>query len=92
MHTLPPPALEPLVLSPPLRLRLPPAPLLLPPTPTLTAPPMPAADAPLLTLTPPGTPDPSPFLYNDVFKGLAAASAVALACNVAAFRLPIVRR
>ena len=46
----------------------------------------------LLQLAPAGTPDPSPLLYDDVFKGIAACGAIALACNVAAFRLPIVRR
>ena len=43
----------------------------------------------LLKLAPEGTPDPSPFLYNDVFYGLAGCSALALACNVAAFKLPL---
>ena len=46
----------------------------------------------LLKLSPPGTVDPSPFLYNDVFYGIAGCSALALACNVAAFKLPIRRR
>ena len=41
----------------------------------------------LLSLSPPGTPDPSPLLYNDVFYGLAGASTLALACNVAAFKM-----
>ena len=45
-----------------------------------------------MRLVPDGTPDPSPLLYDDVFKGIAACGAIALACNVAAFRLPIVRR
>ena len=43
----------------------------------------------LLQISPEGTPDPSPFLYNDVFYGLAGCSALALCCNVAAFKLPI---
>ncbi len=43
----------------------------------------------LLKLHPPGTPDPSPLLYNDVFYGIAGCSALALACNIAAFRLPV---
>ena len=43
----------------------------------------------LLKLAPEGTPDPSPLLYNDVFYGIAGCSALALACNVAAFRLPV---
>ena len=43
----------------------------------------------LLKLSPEGTVDPSPFLYNDVFYGIAGCSALALACNVAAFRLPL---
>ena len=43
----------------------------------------------LLKLSPEGTADPSPFLYNDVFYGLAGCSALALACNVAAFKMPI---
>jgi len=46
----------------------------------------------LLTISPQGTPDPSPFLYNDVFYGIAGCSALALACNVAAFQLPIAAR
>ena len=46
----------------------------------------------LLKLSPEGTPDPSPFLYNDVFYGLAGCSALALACNVAAFKLPLRKR
>ena len=46
----------------------------------------------LLQLLPEGTPDPSPFLYNDVFYGIAGCSALALACNVAAFQLPIAAR
>ena len=43
----------------------------------------------LLKLSPEGTPDPSPFLYNDVFYGIAGCGALALVCNVAAFQLPI---
>ena len=43
----------------------------------------------LLQLAPDGTPDPSPFLYNDVFYGIAGCSALALVCNVAAFKLPV---
>ena len=43
----------------------------------------------LLQLSPPGTPDPSPFLYNDVFYGLAGCSALAFCCNLAAFKLPV---
>lgn len=46
----------------------------------------------LLKLSPEGTADPSPFLYNDVFYGLAGCSALALACNLAAFRIPVVGR
>jgi hypothetical protein len=42
----------------------------------------------LLQHSPAGTPDPSPLLYNDVFYGLAGCSALALACNLAAFQLP----
>ena len=45
----------------------------------------------LLKLAPEGTPDPSPLLYNDVFYGIAGCSALALACNVAAFRIPVRR-
>ena len=45
--------------------------------------------AELLQLSPPGTPDPSPFLYNDVFYGLAGCSALAFCCNLAAFKLPV---
>ena len=44
----------------------------------------------LLQLAPAGTPDPSPLLYDDA-QGHRR-GAIALACNVAAFRLPIVRR
>ena len=43
----------------------------------------------LLKLSPEDTVDPSPFLYNDVFYGIAGCSALALACNVAAFKLPL---
>lgn len=43
----------------------------------------------LLQLSPEGTPDPSPFLYNDVFYGLAGCSALAFCCNFAAFKLPV---
>mmetsp|Transcript_6611 Transcript_6611/g.15334 ORF Transcript_6611/g.15334 Transcript_6611/m.15334 type:complete len:144 (-) Transcript_6611:146-577(-) len=43
----------------------------------------------LLKLSPEGTADPSPFLYNDVFYGIAGCSALALACNVAAFKWPL---
>ena len=46
----------------------------------------------LLKMSPPGTVDPSPFLYDDVFYGIAGCSALALACNVAAFQLPIAAR
>ena len=46
----------------------------------------------LLKISPEGTVDPSPFLYNDVFYGIAGCSALALACNVAAFQLPIAAR
>ena len=42
----------------------------------------------LLRIAPPGTPDPTPLLYDDAFRMLAASSALALACNVAVFRLP----
>ena len=42
----------------------------------------------LLKLSPPGTPDPTPFLYNEMFQYMAGASALALLCNVAAFKLP----
>ena len=45
----------------------------------------------LLTIAPPGTVDPSPLLYDDAFKTLAGFSALAFACNVAAFRLPAPR-
>ena len=43
----------------------------------------------LLKLSPPGTADPSPYLYNEVLYGIAGFGALALACNVAAFKLPI---
>lgn len=43
----------------------------------------------LLSVSPEGTVDPSPFLYDDVFCTLAGCSAAALACNIAAFRLPV---
>ena len=46
----------------------------------------------LLKLSPPGTADPSPYLYNEVLYGIAGFGALALACNVAAFKLPIRRR
>ena len=46
----------------------------------------------LLNISPEGTVDPSPFLYDDVFYGIAGCSALALACNVAAFQLPIAAR
>ena len=46
----------------------------------------------LLTLSPEGTPDPSPFLYNDIFYGIAGCSTLALLCNVAAFKLPVAAR
>ena len=42
----------------------------------------------LLKIAPPGTTDPTPFLYNEVFYAIGGASAVAFVCNVAAFRLP----
>jgi len=45
----------------------------------------------LLSISPEGTVDPSPFLYNDAFYTLAGFSALACACNVAAFRLPMRR-
>uniref|UniRef100_A0A7S2JTR5 Uncharacterized protein n=1 Tax=Haptolina brevifila TaxID=156173 RepID=A0A7S2JTR5_9EUKA len=46
----------------------------------------------LLKLSPEGTPDPSPFLYDDIFYGIAGCSALALVCNVAAFKLPVSAR
>ena len=41
----------------------------------------------MMKLAPAGTVDPTPFLYNEVFYTIAGASAVAFACNVAAFRM-----
>ena len=46
----------------------------------------------LLKICPPGTTDPTPFLYNDVFYAIGGASAIAFVCNVAAFRLPMPKR
>ena len=46
----------------------------------------------LLKLSPDGTPDPSPFLYNDIFYCVAGCSTIALVCNVAAFKLPVAGR
>ena len=43
----------------------------------------------LLRLLPPGTPDPSPLLYDDAFYTLAGFSTLAFACNVAAFRIAV---
>ena len=43
----------------------------------------------LLPIAPPGTVDPSPLLYDDAFYTLAGFSALAFACNVAAYRLPV---
>jgi len=43
----------------------------------------------LLQIAPHGTPDPSHLLYDEVLYILAATSAAALACNLAAFRLPM---
>ena len=43
----------------------------------------------LLHMLPEGTADPSPYLYNDIFYGIAGCSALALLCNVAAFKLPV---
>ena len=41
----------------------------------------------LLRMAPPGTPDPTPLLYNDAFAALAGCSTVAAGCFIAAFRL-----
>ncbi|KAL1511166.1 hypothetical protein AB1Y20_005982 [Prymnesium parvum] len=46
----------------------------------------------LMKISPEGTVDPSPFLYNDVFYGIAGCSALALVCNIAAFKIPIRRQ
>ena len=46
----------------------------------------------LLKLSPEVTPDPSPFLYNDIFYCVAGCSTIALVCNVAAFKLPVAGR
>lgn len=43
----------------------------------------------LLQIAPEGTPDPSHLLYDEVLYVLAATSATAFACNIAAFRLPM---
>jgi hypothetical protein len=43
----------------------------------------------LLQIAPAGTADPSPWLYDGVLYALAATSATALVCNLAAFRLPL---
>ncbi len=43
----------------------------------------------LLDVAPVGTPDPSPHLYDEVFYALPAVGLLALACNFAAFRLPL---
>jgi hypothetical protein len=45
----------------------------------------------LLQIAPPGTPDPSHLLYDQVLYALAASSAAAFACNLLAFRLPLRR-
>ena len=45
----------------------------------------------LLRIAPEGTVDPSPLLYDDAFYTLAGFSALALACNVTAYRLPVPR-
>jgi len=42
----------------------------------------------LLKCAPPGTTDPTPFLYNEVFFAIGGASTLAFVCNVAAFRIP----
>eukprot|EP01052_Picozoa_sp_SAG31_P037484 SAG31_NODE_4848_length_2906_cov_3.759173_1_plen_56_part_00 len=46
----------------------------------------------LLKLSPPGTVDPTPYMYDNIFYSIAGFSAIALACNMAAFELPISRR
>ena len=46
----------------------------------------------LLKLSPPGTPDPTPYLYNEAFQYIAGTSALALVCNVTAFNLAIPRK
>jgi len=43
----------------------------------------------LLSIMPPDTVDPTPHLYDAAFYALAATSAAAFVCNVAAFRLPL---
>ena len=43
----------------------------------------------LLKALPPGTPDPSPLLYDDAFYTLAGFSTLAFACNVLAFRIAV---
>ena len=45
----------------------------------------------LLRIAPEGTVDPSPLLYDDAFYTLAGFSALAFACNVTAYRLPVPR-
>ena len=41
----------------------------------------------LLRISPEGTPDPTPLLYNEAFTVLAATSALGASCFVAAFRI-----
>ena len=41
----------------------------------------------LLRISPEGTPDPTPLLYNEAFTALAATSALGASCFVAAFRI-----
>ena len=43
----------------------------------------------LLTIAPPGTQDPTPFLYDDAFYTLASCSAVSFFCYTAAMRIPL---
>ena len=42
----------------------------------------------LLRISPPGTPDPTPLLYNEAFYTLTAVTTVSVSCYLAAFRLP----
>ena len=46
----------------------------------------------LMALAPPGTPDPSPVLYNDCLKTFALTSTLAFACHFAALHLGPVSR
>ena len=45
----------------------------------------------LMHIAPPGTPDPTPLLYNEAFYACAASSALGVACFAAAFRLPLTK-